>query len=718
MTQKQEKQHTSAQPSRRSFLYTVVATTASALLLPTSGCSDPAAPLEMLDGKRFFPQSVASGDPRPDSVILWTRALNPASPAEPCPIKLQVSTDSEFGTLVFDGPQITVTADSDHTVRIKVTGLQPRTTYFYRFLVLRDDAIYVSQRGRTKTAPGADAKTPIKFAFWSCQDFEGRYYNTWQRLLQLDEDLDFVLGLGDYIYETVQATPASTARSVSFSEPSGAVAISQTRLAASTVGQYRDLYKRYRSDQVLQKVHERYPMIVMWDDHEFSNDCWGASGTYQNGKAPEVSGPRRRNAERAFFEYMPVDDATAAAGTLSVIEANLYPRTRLFRDFRFGQNLHLVLTDYRSFRPDHLIPEETYPGGPALDASALRALGAYPIFEFDDNFAVIDIDAPLYARQKQVLTQAAVVGCLAVGLSQAEATQKAASWVTGNLSLLYVNAVLKATMQTALLLPPTRDMERAVCWAHLGKQQLFSSQGSRYLVVKPLFELYAQYQWQVSGHESENVFGKDQQEWLQKTLTESKASFRVIGSSVMPTEGIFNLTTTQGLPPSYQNIFLYSLDSWDGFPNKRQELLDFLKANSITSTFFVSGDIHGGFVSTLDNGTVPSLTTPAISSGTLQESVAASAIALGFGIDSPAYAKVVANLDQTLREGNPAISFTASDQHGFVIVEVGDSEAQATFHLISQSEVTTDSTGLAAPALAMKFSSQKFKIAGNTVTQL
>ena len=196
-----------------------------------------------------------------------------------------------------------------------------------------------------------------------------------------------------------------------------------------------------------------------------------------------------------------------------------------------------------------------------------------------------------------------------------------------------------------------------------------------------------------------------------KTLTESKTKFRVIGSSVMPTEGIFNLTTTPGLPAAYQNVFVYGLDGWDGFPNKRQELLDFLKTNNVGNTFFVAGDIHGGFVSVLD-GTVPATHHPAISSGTLQESIAESALALGFTLDSPAYAKVVANFDKTLQEGNPSIAFSASDQHGFVIVEVGETEAQATFHLMpSRGEDRFDQP---TPAAAwQKFATQKFKLSGD-----
>ena len=691
-----------------------MATAAGSLLLPS--CSEPERVVEVVDGPQFFPQSVASGDPRPDSVVLWTRALNPASPKEPCHVQLQVASDPEFASTVYRSTSIAVSEDTDHTLRIKVIGLAPRTTYHYRFLVLRDDNIYSSVKGRTRTAPAADDDQPVKFAFWSCQDYEGRYYNSWQRLHQLDENLDFVLGLGDYIYEKVPKTAAGV-RKVAFADQTGAIAVGN-RLAAATLGQYRDLYKLYRSDPVLQRVHERYPMILIWDDHEYANDCFGASSTDQNGKTSELTPSRRRFAERAFFEYMPIDDLSAPSGTLAVTETRLYPSAKLFRDFRFGKHLHLLLTDYRSFRPDHLIPEEAYPGTPALNRLALQALGAYPVFAADDAFAVIDIDAPLYTRQKQVLVQAAIAGCLGAGLSQSEAEQRAAGWVTGELSLLYVNAVLKATMQTALLVPPARDMDRGVAWLHLGKQQLFSSVGSRYLIVKPLFDLYALYQWLVTAHESENVLGKDQQDWLQQTLTDSKTTFRVIGSSVMPTEGILNLTTIAGIPASFQQVFLYGIDGWDGFPNKRQELIDFLKQSGITNTFFVSGDIHGGFVSELGGDTAVSITTPAISSGTLQESVRDAALGLGFTIDSPGYKAVVANLEKTLRDSNPSISFSAPDQHGFVMVEVGPSSAKVTFHLINQSEVMMDSTGLAAAALAAKFTTQQFQIIGGTVTTL
>ena len=137
-----------------------------------------------------------------------------------------------------------------------MTGLSARTTYFYRFLVLRDDVTLTSQVGRTRTAKRR-RQGAGQVRLWSCQDFEGRYYNAWQRLLSLDEDLDFVLGLGDYIYETAPATRRAP-RSVGFPIPQRRHLVGTKSDRCVDGGQYRDLYKRYRSDAVLQKVHERY----------------------------------------------------------------------------------------------------------------------------------------------------------------------------------------------------------------------------------------------------------------------------------------------------------------------------------------------------------------------------------------------------------------------------------------------------------------------------
>ncbi|HLM52583.1 MAG TPA: PhoD-like phosphatase N-terminal domain-containing protein, partial [Pseudoxanthomonas sp.] len=115
-----------------------------------------------------FPQSVASGDPRPDRVLLWTRLAG-----GPTPLRLQVSTDEGFGRVDVDR-LLQAPADSDGCVRVRVTGLAPGTTYFYRF-VADDGNARSSPTGRTRTAPAPDAAAPLRFAFLRCQDYGGRW---------------------------------------------------------------------------------------------------------------------------------------------------------------------------------------------------------------------------------------------------------------------------------------------------------------------------------------------------------------------------------------------------------------------------------------------------------------------------------------------------------------------------------------------------------------
>ena len=125
---------------------------------------------------------------------------------------------------------------------------------------------------------------------------------------------------------------------------------------------------------MLQKLHELFPFICIWDDHEFSDDSWRDNATYKCG-LPVATGldnntARKRNAEQAFFEYMPIDISPLTGNILtegqqSVSASELYSETRpgsIYRGIRYGQNLNLVMTDFRSFRPDHAIPEDAYPG--------------------------------------------------------------------------------------------------------------------------------------------------------------------------------------------------------------------------------------------------------------------------------------------------------------------------------------------------------------------
>ena len=693
---------------RRTILQCIAAVAASTAF----GCSrDEEAP-PPTTSLEHFPQSVASGDPRSDSVVLWTRAVNPAGNGEALRIRLEVGTEAEFRTLVLE-QDVQALPAHDHTLKVKVTNLQPRTTYYYRFLHEREGQRYASPVGRTRTAPASGQDVPVRFVFASCQDFIGRYYNTWQYLLQRDEDLDFIAFLGDYIYETTGDESFQTPdenRAVRFSDPGSALPQSSgTRqyLAAASVSNYRDLYRTVRSDRIIQRLHERYPFISVWDDHEFSNDSWGSHGTYSDGRFEERSDERKRNAEQVFHEYLPLDTTDSGAGTIDVDSVPRFPNTRIYRDFDYGKHLRLIATDLRTFRPDHLIPEDAYPGTVVMDAAALTASGAAAAFT-SDLFAYVNIDAAEYAQQKAALQQVYQQLALQAGLG-GESAARAVQHVKGHLALAYVNQVL--TQVGAAPISPT-DKPRGLAYVHLGKTSLFAQQGSRYVVVKSAFELYSRYRYAVSQRASENVLGNEQEAWLLERMRADN-TWKVVLSSVSLTSMVWDLTDVTEAPANLRTRFYFNADQWDGFPNKRAELLKFLRDNNVRNSLFISGDIHASFAS-VEQG-VPALTAPAISSTPVKGLAGGAVISAGFPATSAVYRRVVTEMDATLRASNPGIVFTDTDAHGFTVLEVRADEALATFHLIPSTEVRTNHADT-AEALGAKFFRKDLRIRDGVIT--
>lgn len=292
----------------------------------------------------LFPQGVASGDPKSDSVILWTRVTREGGVVEDTDVTVEISTDSAFGTLA-GSAALQATAAFDGTVRHKFTGLSPATSYFYRFR----NSKTTGPAGRTRTLPAAGAATTrAKFAVITCQDWVANHWGAMELLLQ--EDLDFVVHLGDYIYETADAAEIpSESRHAALSLPNGTFVSGTTGAKyATTVADYRYLYKTYRSDPRLQALHARYPFISIWDDHEFSDDAWQNHQTYALDNPAQTD--RRRNANQAWFEFMPADVAFNAADTS-------FSNIQIYRDFKVGNLAHFVMTDERLYRADHVIPE-------------------------------------------------------------------------------------------------------------------------------------------------------------------------------------------------------------------------------------------------------------------------------------------------------------------------------------------------------------------------
>jgi alkaline phosphatase D len=353
------------------------------------GSSTPLPDTPAAAGAFKFPQSVASGDPKPDGAVLWARVVPGSADDVTSPtgagsftVKLSISSAAGNAALLGTTTALTGTADAtadvpvyefyDHTLRHRISGLQSATVYYYQFTA--GDSR--SRVGRFKTAPANDTdNSALSFAFVSCQDWSVNHWAGMDALAQ--ENIDFVVHLGDYIYEAVgadyQAGGVESAHTA-LALPNGTTLPSGGKYA-TTLADYRYLYKRYRTDRRLQNLHERFAFVAVWDDHEFSDDCWQDRETYDNGTfnaATQVGDntaqtSRRLAANQAWFEAMPADIS------FTLDPGQGITGIRIYRDLKFGKLLHLVMTDQRLYRADHLIPE----AAPSpLTGQAVGSIGA------------------------------------------------------------------------------------------------------------------------------------------------------------------------------------------------------------------------------------------------------------------------------------------------------------------------------------------------------
>ena len=376
---------------RRGFLRNSGFLTVSVAMGGLAGCgSSGSLPAQAMGSGWKFPQSVGSGDPSPEGAVLWTRVVpltaddvSTTAGLRDVSIRLRV-TDGDnraalgsnaalTGTILVDS-LVPVRAEYDCTVRNKVTGLQPGRLYYYQFIA----GDVRSRVGRFRTAPARGASVDqMRLIFMSCQDWSVNHWGAFDHIAK-NEDADLIVHLGDYIYETVGEafqTGAVESRHDALVLPDGVFKNgSSGSKYANTLADYRYLYKKYRSDPRLQAVHERFAFVATWDDHEFSDDCWGDSTTYDNGSYDAASNSgtntrqsgRRRSANRAWFEFMPaditLDESTSGFDTV-----------RLYRDIQWGNLAHFVVTDQRMYRSDHVVPEAT--PNPATGA-ALGEIGS------------------------------------------------------------------------------------------------------------------------------------------------------------------------------------------------------------------------------------------------------------------------------------------------------------------------------------------------------
>jgi alkaline phosphatase D len=531
---------------RRDFLKTagsfiVVASVGNAACGGDDGGGD-GGPDATQTGLFAFPQGVASGDPLPTAVMLWTRVEATGGGSDDVVVHLQVATDEAFSTLVSEN-DFTVTAASDFTLRALVEGLTSNTIYYYRFQA--GPGADTSDVGRTWTAPAADADVNVNLAWVSCQDYEAGFHGAYRELIKDDmaaaaaARIHAVVHLGDFIYETrdkqFSAPLNDDFQVVQISDRNGVA----RRIApfpdggdnggyALTLADYRHQYRQYLQDPDLRAARARWPFIQTWDDHEFTNDAWQTMANYTDPLTGDEPMQRRKAAaNQAWFEFVPavLSDAVGVTGVpnpardfqsatvndapfgTAVDANNLFTEANnvaalgtltIYRSVRLGRHCELVITDGRSYRSDHPIPEELI----------------YQSSFFFDQRNVLSFE----------MNNAMDAGSTANG---------------GNPPTSFHSNTFQNTNRTRA--PGT-------------------------------------------------MLGGPQKAWWKATMMGSNATWKVWANGVPLMRFFLDNGTGTLIFPRVMNS-----DAWDGYNHERNELMAHLRTNSIKNVVTITGDIHAAF---------------------------------------------------------------------------------------------------------------------------
>ncbi|MCR9166494.1 MAG: alkaline phosphatase D family protein [Nannocystaceae bacterium] len=277
-----------------------------------------------LGPESIFSHGVASGDPLLDSVILWTR-LSPLGEGA-VEAFFEVALDPEFQMRVA-ADYVDSSPERDQTIKLDVEGLQPSTTYYYRFFALGR----TSPIGRTRTAPEGSTDR-IRFAFCSCASLAHGYFHAYRRIAAR-ADLDLVVHLGDYIYEYGDGEYGELR---GYEPPTEIVSLQD----------YRARYAQYRRETDLQELHRQHPVVAVWDDHESADNAYrDGAGNHQEITEGEWE-DRKAAAARVYAEWMPMREGDAAV---------------IYRALPYGDLMHLVMLDTRVVGRDEQPDDVTDP---------------------------------------------------------------------------------------------------------------------------------------------------------------------------------------------------------------------------------------------------------------------------------------------------------------------------------------------------------------------
>ncbi|MFD3440052.1 alkaline phosphatase D family protein [Streptomyces sp. NPDC058685] len=343
---------------RRRFLTVTGAAAALAFAVDLPGTAHAAA----LDSRKItedpFTLGVASGDPQPGSVLLWTRlAPRPYEPDGGLPrgtftVRWEIAHDSRFARIARRG-SVTAHPEFHHSLHVEAGGLDNDRPYYYRFRT----GTWISPVGRTRTAPARSARIgELKIAAVSCQAYHDGYFTAYRHLAA--EELDAVFHLGDYLYEyAVNAV-------------GGARNYTDRRLPAHfnretvTLEDYRMRYGLYKSDPDLMAAHAAHPFVLTWDDHETENNY--ADETPENDVPPEEFLLRRAAAYRAYWENQPLRRPQQPKG----------PDMQLYRRLHFGRLAQFDILDTRQYRSDQAYGDGWKVPGPESEDPSRTLTGA------------------------------------------------------------------------------------------------------------------------------------------------------------------------------------------------------------------------------------------------------------------------------------------------------------------------------------------------------
>jgi alkaline phosphatase D len=320
-------------------------------------------------GANPFTLGVASGDPLPAGVVLWTRlAVAPTGGGgmDPVPyaVRWELAADDAFRQVVQIGTAVAAPT-LGHSVHVDVTGLQPATVYYYRFMVGGEE----SPVGRTKTAPALGATVDrLRFALASCSHYEHGYFTAYRDLAA--QDLDLVVHVGDYLYEYPAGEEYRPAGYEPVREHVGGETVS--------LDDYRNRHAQYKTDPDLQAAHAAFAWVATWDDHETENNYAGEVS--EDGDPVAGFLARRAAAYQAYYEHMPLRASSFPIG----------PDMQLYRRLTYGTLAELQVLDGRQYRsdqpcgdgvgvrcPEVLDPNQTMTG-PDQERWLLQGLDASP----------------------------------------------------------------------------------------------------------------------------------------------------------------------------------------------------------------------------------------------------------------------------------------------------------------------------------------------------